>query len=321
MSSTRSTRRIPKLGLGLVSLNTTPAADFNWTSSYRRAFEDARAAEALGLESVFLSEHHFVADGYCPSLMVLAGSLLAATERLKIGTAALLLPLADGERLARQVRSLGSLADRLRLGIALGYRREEFMGLQVERRRRGKLMDAMLEDLLHVLEPEQIIICAASEPGLKRALRFDVPMLIDSAVPMTRTLEWGEEFRASSTRELTLVRECWISEDGSSPPESVAAHDYAFWQYIGWEYTPTWEEKGEGSIDPLLDPLAERLQLAMSAEEKWLRATPADFARFLGEVAARGFDRVVARIAWSGVPLERSVMEHLGAIAREGVAA
>ena len=321
MSSVHRERRIPKLGAGLVSLNTTPAADFNWTASYRRAFEDARAAESLGLESVFLSEHHFVADGYCPSLVVPAGSLLAATETLNIGTAALLLPLADGDRLARQIRSLGSLAERLRLGIALGYRREEFMGLQVERRRRGKLMDAMLEDLLKVLEPDQVIICAASDPGLKRALRFDVPMLIDSAVPMTAALEWADEFRASSQRELTLIRECWVSDDGPAPPEAVAPHDTAFWQYIGWEYTPTWEEKGDSSIDPLLDPDAERLQLATSAEEKWFRQTPGDFAEFLAEVGARGFDRVVARIAWSGVPLERSVLEHLGAIAEAGVPA
>ena len=321
MGSTQAERRIPKLGLGLVSLNTTPAADFNWTASYRRAFEDARAAESLGLESVFLSEHHFVADGYCPSLMVLAGSLLAATETLKIGTAALLLPLAHGDRLARQIRSLGSLAERLRLGIALGYRQEEFMGLGVKRRRRGKLMDAMLEDLLKVLEPEQVIVCVASEPGLKRALRFDVPMLIDSAVPMTKALEWADEFRNSSTRELTLIRECWISDDGSAPPESVAAHDFAFWQYIGWDYTPTWEESNEGSIDPLLDPLAERLQLATSAEGKWFRTTPDAFAHFLDRVSARGFDRVLARIAWSGVPLERSVMEHLAAIIRAGVPA
>lgn len=321
MSSAKGQRPIPKLGLGLVSLNTSPPCDFTWTASHRRAFVDARRAEALGLESVFLSEHHFVADGYCPSLMVLAGSLLAATETLNIGTAALLLPLADGERLARQARSLGSLVERLRLGIALGYRREEFMGLNVERRRRGKLMDAMLEELLKVLEPEQVIICTASEPGLDRALRFDVPMLIDSAVPMTRALEWGDEFRAQSAHELTLIRECWVSDDGSAPPEAVAPHDFAFWQYIGWEYTPTWEKEGEGDIDPLLDPESERLQQATSAEEKWFRQTPEDFADFLAAIHARGFDRMVARIAWSGVPLDHSVMGHLAAISEQGVAA
>ena len=49
---------------------------------YRQTLEQIRLAEQLGLDDVWLSEHHFVDDGYLPSLLPLAGAVAAQTDRI-----------------------------------------------------------------------------------------------------------------------------------------------------------------------------------------------------------------------------------------------
>ena len=306
---------LPRLGLGLLSFNLTPSQEFTWTGSYRNAIRDARRAEALGLESIWLSEHHFVSDGYCPALMPVAGALLQATETLIVGTAALLIPLTDGRRLARQLRSLGTLGERFRLGVAIGYRSEEFRGMGRDRSKRGRMMDAMLEDLIGEFGPERIIICASSPVAVDRAIRYDLPLLTDEAVPVATALEWGRRFRATTDKELTMYRGIWLSADGSAPPEKVWERDLAYWQYLAWDYEPSWlDDDSPPSTEPFLRAQADIATLARQGEEKWLRCTPAQFAALLKELAAAGFDRFIARIAWAGSPLDDDVMQALAAL-------
>ena len=306
---------IPRLGLGLLSFNLTPSHRFTWTGSYRNAIRDAQRAEALGLESVWLSEHHFVSDGYCPALLPVAGTLLQATETLIVGTAALLIPLADGRRLARQLRSLGTLRERFRLGVAIGYRSEEFRGMGRDRRKRGQMMDAILEDLIGEFGPDGIIICASSPVAVDRAIRYDLPLLTDEAVPVSTALEWGRRFREASDKELTMYRGIWLSADGSAPPEKVWERDLAYWQYLAWDYEPSWvDDDVPRSADPFLRAQADIATLARQGAEKWLRCTPGQFAGLLQGLAAGGFDRFIARITWAGTPFDKDVMKALAAL-------
>ena len=311
---------LPKLGLGLLSFNLTPSHSFTWTGSYRQAICDARRAEALGLESVWLSEHHFVADGYCPALLPAAGTLLQATETLIVGTAALLLPLADGRRLARQLRSLGTLRERFRLGVAIGYRGEEFQGMGRDRRKRGRMMDAMLEDLISEFGTEGIIICASSPVAVERAIRYQLPMLTDEAAPVSTALEWGSRFREATDQELTMYRGLWLSPDGTAPPEKVWERDLAYWQYLAWDYEPSWLDDTPSEADPFLRSQPDIETMARQGEEKWLRCTPPEFAAFLRRLGENGFDRFIARISWAGTPLDEGVMRALSTIAGGQVA-
>ena len=109
--------------------------DFRNPGEGRRSFEDLYAqsleqirwAEGLGFDSVWLTEHHFCEDGYTPSPLVVAAAIGQATERMRIGTNLMLLPLADPLRLAEDSATLSILTGgRFDLGVGLGYRQVEF---------------------------------------------------------------------------------------------------------------------------------------------------------------------------------------------------
>jgi alkanesulfonate monooxygenase SsuD/methylene tetrahydromethanopterin reductase-like flavin-dependent oxidoreductase (luciferase family) len=104
---------------------------------YAQILEQMVFAEQLGFESIWLSEHHFVDDGYCPSLLTLAAHVAARTTRARIGTSVLLLPFHDPLRVAEDAATVDILSGgRLDLGIGLGYRAEEFEVFGFPRRQR-----------------------------------------------------------------------------------------------------------------------------------------------------------------------------------------
>lgn len=94
---------------------------------YRDVLDQIATAEQLGIDSVWLTEHHFCDDGYTPSPLVLAAAIAERTTRLRIGTNLMLLPLHDPIRLAEDSATLSLLSGgRFDLGVGLGYRQLEF---------------------------------------------------------------------------------------------------------------------------------------------------------------------------------------------------
>jgi alkanesulfonate monooxygenase SsuD/methylene tetrahydromethanopterin reductase-like flavin-dependent oxidoreductase (luciferase family) len=119
-----------------------------------RSFEDFYAetldqivwAEELGYGSVWLTEHHFVDDGYTPSPLVIGGALLARTTRLHMSTSLMLLPLHDPIRLAEDAATLSILSrGRFDLGLGLGYRAVEFEAFHRKISHRPSLMEEGVE--------------------------------------------------------------------------------------------------------------------------------------------------------------------------------
>src|SRR6186997_400128 len=73
------------LGFGLLSAQLRPG-ETDWTRTYDDTVRLAVEAERLGFSSVWTTEHHFVDDGYMPSLLVVSAALAQATTRIEIGT-------------------------------------------------------------------------------------------------------------------------------------------------------------------------------------------------------------------------------------------
>ena len=104
-----------------------PGHKVSFEKLYRDSLDQIAWAETIGFDSVWLTEHHFVQDGYCPSPLVVAAAIGERTTRMRIGTNLLLLPLADPVRLAEDAAALSILTGgRFDLGVGLGYRQLEF---------------------------------------------------------------------------------------------------------------------------------------------------------------------------------------------------
>jgi alkanesulfonate monooxygenase SsuD/methylene tetrahydromethanopterin reductase-like flavin-dependent oxidoreductase (luciferase family) len=119
-----------------------------WASLYRALLDQIASLEDLGFDAVWLTEHHFVVDGYLPAVFPIAGAIAARTRRLQIGTNVLLLPLHHPVLVAENAAVLDVLSEgRFVLGVGLGYRQQEFDGLGVGRRERAGRMEEGLRVL------------------------------------------------------------------------------------------------------------------------------------------------------------------------------
>src|SRR5579885_2860912 len=134
-----------KFGVGYYSLQSPPHNPVSHQQLYSEMLDQIGVAEELGFESAWLTEHHFLSDGYCPSLLVTAAAIAARTRRIRIGTGVLLLPLHNPIRVAEDAAVVDIISGgRLILGLGLGYRQEEFDGFGVSLRDRKGRMDEAL---------------------------------------------------------------------------------------------------------------------------------------------------------------------------------
>lgn len=142
---------------------------------YAQTIEQIAYAEQLGFDAIWISEHHFLEDGYCSSLLIVAAHIAARTSRVRIGTSVLLLPLHDPLRVAEDVNTVDLLSGgRVDLGIGLGYRAEEFEGFGVPRRQRPSRFEESLSILRHALSGEPF-----THHGRYR--RIDAPITVTPA--------------------------------------------------------------------------------------------------------------------------------------------
>jgi probable F420-dependent oxidoreductase len=109
--------------------------------------------ERLGFTGLWLSEHHFVDDGYLPSPLVVAAAIAARTRRLTIGTNVLLLPMHHPLRVAEDAAVVQLISGgRFVLGVGQGYVQHEFEALGFDRKYRPSLLEEGVEVIKHAWE-------------------------------------------------------------------------------------------------------------------------------------------------------------------------
>jgi probable F420-dependent oxidoreductase len=111
----------------------------------------AEAAEELGIDSVWATEHIIVGPeavkpyGRVYDPLVVLAWVAGFTERIGLGTSIVLLPLHHPIRLAKEVATLQELsAGRMRLGVGVGWHEDEFRFMGYEFRGRGRRADEAL---------------------------------------------------------------------------------------------------------------------------------------------------------------------------------
>ncbi|GGO92745.1 LLM class flavin-dependent oxidoreductase [Wenjunlia tyrosinilytica] len=91
------------------------------TEALHRVLRATEAAEAAGLDDVWVAEHHFVPYGVCPSAVTLAALLLGRTRRIGVGTAVSVLPTSHPVALGEQTSLLHlTTGGRFTLGVGRG---------------------------------------------------------------------------------------------------------------------------------------------------------------------------------------------------------
>jgi len=84
-------------------------------------------AERVGLDSVWVTEHHGFDDDYLPSPLTMLAAAAVRTTRVRLGTGIVVAPLHPAAELAEQAAVVDLLSGgRLDLGLGAGYRPTEF---------------------------------------------------------------------------------------------------------------------------------------------------------------------------------------------------
>lgn len=146
MASPESTTGTPGPTFGLWYDFRNPDADRPFSSFYAEVLDQIAWAEQRGLGSVWLTEHHFCADGYSPSPFVLASAIAQRTSRMRIGTNLIVSPLHNPVRLAEDSATLSLLSGgRFDLGVGQGYWAREFDAFGQALRNRPSLLEEGVE--------------------------------------------------------------------------------------------------------------------------------------------------------------------------------
>lgn len=193
--------------------------DAGSAADYIRA---ARQVEELGFDSVFCGDHLFGTVPTYECLSILAG-IAAATTRVKLGSAVVVLPLREPAITAKQVATIDHISQgRFIFGVGPGGERpEEFHAVGKAVSQRGQLTDTYL-DLMKALWSGEAVdlpgwpqvngqigspvpysrpgppiwVGGRSEAALERALRHDGWSAYATSVPsLTRTVDRLRERR------------------------------------------------------------------------------------------------------------------------------
>jgi alkanesulfonate monooxygenase SsuD/methylene tetrahydromethanopterin reductase-like flavin-dependent oxidoreductase (luciferase family) len=213
-----TTINTPTFGLWCDFRNPGPERPFS--SFYREALEQITWAEQLGIGSVWLTEHHFVEDGYSPSPFVLASAIGQRTTTMRIGTNLIVLPLHNPLRLAEDASTMSLLTGgRFDLGVGQGYWEREFaaFGLRLGNR------PSMLEEGCEVIRRAW---SGSAEPYEGR--RYRLP-----AVAVTPVPEQVPQLLVGAMAEVAIERVARIGDGFLSTQNAHQPTFLAAWERLG----------------------------------------------------------------------------------------
>jgi alkanesulfonate monooxygenase SsuD/methylene tetrahydromethanopterin reductase-like flavin-dependent oxidoreductase (luciferase family) len=112
---------------------------------YAKELEQIQDAERLGIDAVWVTEHHFVESYICSPLVALA-AIAARTTTIRLGTAILVAPLYHPVRLAEDLAVIDVISNgRVELGLGLGWSVDEYECFGVELAERVSRMHEVLD--------------------------------------------------------------------------------------------------------------------------------------------------------------------------------
>jgi probable F420-dependent oxidoreductase len=137
-----------KIGVGLFTGQVPPTSNRTLHQEYSEYLDLVRTVEFTGLDSAWVSEHHFAGDGYLPSLLPLLAAFAAVTNRIELGTGVVLAPFHDPIRLAEDFAVVDQISGgRVICGLGIGWREEEFRAFDIDVKSRVRRTSEIVEIL------------------------------------------------------------------------------------------------------------------------------------------------------------------------------
>ena len=101
---------------------------------YEQIIEQSELAEALGMDAVWATEHHFDNyGGYLPNPCVLLAAIAQRTRRIRLGTGGVALPLNRPLNIAEQLAMVDALSGgRVDIGVVRAFLHFEYEALNVD---------------------------------------------------------------------------------------------------------------------------------------------------------------------------------------------
>ena len=307
---------------------------------YRDALEEVLRGEELGFDSVWMEEHHSVVDHYWPSPLPVLAGFATRTSRVTLGTDILVAPFYHPARLAEDVALLDVMSGgRAVLGVAIGYKPDEFALYGVDLVKRGARFEEQLAivkglwtqetlsfrgtyyQLEGKLEPRPITkphppiwIGGWGELTLRRAATLGDNWIPGPTADLARLLDGKQRFIAhrraagltDRVEEWPLTRDVIIADTDREARELAERHIMVSYRK---EYAGGWKHPFiDASIATDLDTIK---------KDRFLIGGPDQVIEELRPfVEQYGMTHLICRLFFPGMP-HRHIMRELELIARE----
>ena len=307
---------------------------------YKDALEEVLRGEALGFDSIWMEEHHSVANHYWPSPLPVLAGFATRTSRVTLGTDILVAPFYHPVRLAEDVALLDIMSGgRVVLGVAIGYKPDEFALYGAELAKRGARFEEQLAILKGLwteetfsftgryyeiegrLEPKPITkphppiwIGGWGELTLGRAATLADNWIPGPTAELPRLLKGKRQFLANRAAagltapitEWPLTRDVIVADTDKEARELADRHIMVAYRK---EYAGGWKHPFiNASIATDLDTVK---------QDRFLIGSPDQVVQDLRPyVEQYGMTHLICRLFFPGMP-HRHIMRELELIARE----
>lgn len=279
--------------------------DRNARDPFGEAKRICQVAESIGYDFVVVGQHHFT-PGYVSAPFTVLGAIAAVTERLRLCTGILILPLHHPLTVAEQVAQLDEISGgRAVLGVGTGYRRYEFDALGVPYDERVGRMESALaliprawrgsdDDVPRIVpSPLQvphppIWVGARGTRPLERAARLADGWMTGLSQPVDELESLAEAFLAlprteGRRRDICLMRHLGIGESRQDVEKEWLEPALQF-------YVDYWDAGARADKDPDIVSRAKagrRVTLEQFASNRAIAGTPDECLRKATDYAAQ----------------------------------
>ena len=199
------------LPVGYLPCTQDPPSGTNMARVIDEILGEAQAVEASGWDGCFITEHHQQEDGYLPNPLLMAGLVGMKTQRIKVGTCVLLLPLHDPIHVAEDCAAIDlATKGRLRLSVGVGYQSHDFEAFRIPIAERATRTEEALEVMRRAWKGRRFSFTGK---------HFQYKDVLVTPTPFQETLPvWMASWTPPGLRRAANLADGWIADPVQSLP-------------------------------------------------------------------------------------------------------